>query len=64
MKEMPLITDLDDMNLNTESSAYGFRVDRPGYGSEFTGYTSGAKVLQGMSDKGFDMDKCKEYEFK
>ncbi len=62
MKEMPLITDLDDMNLNTESSAYGFRVDRPGYGSEFTGYTSGAKVLQGMSDKGFDSDKCKEYE--
>ena len=60
MKEMPLITDLDDMNLNTESSAYGFRVDRPGYGSEFTGYTSGSKILQGMSDKGFDFDKCKE----
>ena len=51
MKEMPLITDLDDMNLNTESSAYGFRVSRPGYGSEFTGYTSGEKILQGMSDK-------------
>ena len=62
MKEMPLITDLDDMNLNTESSAYGFRVSRPGYGSEFTGYTSGEKILQGMSDKGFDFDKCKEYK--
>ena len=62
MQEMPLITDLDDMNLNTESSAYGFRVSRPGYGSEFTGYTSGEKVLQGMSDKGFDFDKCAEYE--
>ncbi|MCR5543795.1 MAG: DUF3048 domain-containing protein [Eubacterium sp.] len=62
MKEMPLITDLDDMNLNTESAAYGFRVDRPGYGSEFTGYTSGEKILQGMQDKGFDFNKCKEYK--
>ena len=62
MKEMPLISDLDDMNLNTESAAYGFRVSRPGYGSEFTGYTSGEKVLQGISDKGFDTNKCKEYK--
>ena len=62
MMEMPLITDLDDMNLNTESAAYGFRVSRPGYGSEFTGYTSGEKVLQGISDKGFDTNKCKEYK--
>ena len=62
MMEMPLIEDLDDMNLNTESSAYGFRVSRPGYGSEFTGYTSGEKVLQGMKDKGFDFDKCDKYE--
>lgn len=62
MKEMPLITDLDDMNLNTESAAYGFRVSRPGYGSEFTGYTSGEKILQGISDKGFDTEKCDEYK--
>ncbi len=62
MIEKPLIEDLDDMNLNTESSAYGFRVSRPGYGSEFTGYTSGEKVLQGISDKGFDTNKCKEYK--
>ena len=62
MMEMPLIEDLDDMNLNTESSAYGFRVSRPGYGSEFTGYTSGEKILQGMQDKGFDFDKCDKYE--
>ncbi len=62
MMEMPLITDLDDMNLNTESAEYGFRVSRPGYGSEFTGYTSGEKVLQGISDKGFDTNKCKEYK--
>ena len=62
MKEMPLIEDLDDMNLNTESSAYGFRVSRPGYGSEFTGYTSGEKILQGISDKGFDSDKSDAYK--
>ena len=60
--EFDVMQDLDQIDLNGKDGGAGFRVDRPGYALEHTGYTSGENIANVIGEYKWDTNKCSSYK--
>ena len=60
--EFEVTTNLDQIDLNGKDGGAAFRVSRPGYALEHTGYTSGPNLVQAIQDNGFSTEKDSSYK--